>query len=159
VWLCSQGGGLRLYRDDVVKISFPDLEWPVALARSEQNRFLVLDRAAGTIIRFEPYGILEARSEPILIDPLALCKDQGWGVWVADPGRGGLVHLDRRLEEIEFLPHDGALGVAWEERNERLWVLGTGGIEVRDASGRVLAGSTIGPRPVEAVFLYDGQQR
>jgi hypothetical protein len=158
VWLCSQSGELRLYQNDAVTASYTNVEGPVALAHSEQGRILVLDRSAGEVFRLTAFGIPEARSQPILVDAVDLCRDEGWGAWVADPGRGGLVHLDESLEEIDFVPREGALGVAWEERGRRLWVVGTGGIDVRDASGRFLSGAQIGPRPVEVEFLYDGPE-
>jgi hypothetical protein len=153
VWLCSQSGELRLYR---LIASYTNVEWPVALAHSGQGRILVLDRSAGRVIRLTPLGIPEAHSDPVLVDAVGICRDDGWGAWVADPGRGGLVHLNHALQETAFVAREGALGVAWEERNERLWVVGSGGLDVRDASGRFLSGAEIGPRPVEVEFLYDG---
>jgi len=155
VWLCNQEGEIRLYRDSAFVTSFGGLERPVALARSREGRFLVLERGAKQVRRIDPTGIPEETSDRIFSDPLDLCRDEGMGAWVADPERGGLVHLDDEMEEIGFVPVEGVLGITWDDRDEHIWVVGTGGLQVLDSSGEHISGRSLGPRPVKIELLHD----
>jgi hypothetical protein len=159
VWLCNREGELRLYRNDEPEITKSDLDRPVALARSTAETVHVLERGGLRVSRYDVSGFHLGSSAQVLGDPLDLCDDGSGGVWVADPGRGGLVRFDSRLKELAFVPLDGVFGVTWDERDQTLWVAGRFGVQILDRQGQFISGAGLGPRPLKVEVVHGAATR
>lgn len=157
VWTASSAGEARLYEDDRIRTAITDLQRPVALALTGDRRLIVLDAGELRLRRFDLSGFPEARSDAVLVAPTDIAGDGGDGVWVADGGRGGIVHFDRRLEEIGFVAVEGVRGVTWDGIGSRLWIAGRTGVEQRDRDGAFVAGLSLGPRPFQVAVLHPGE--
>ena len=158
-WLESGTGEVRLYRADQLVTTIDDLERPVALAEAEQDRIVVVDRLDRRIREFDWAGNGVSRSGQIFLDPVDLCPDGIGGAWVADPGRGGIVHLGQDLEEIRFVALPEVRGITLDSREGRLWAAGESGVQVLDLDGRILSTLSLGGRPVKVELLYGPEIR
>jgi hypothetical protein len=158
VWLANRDGEIRLYRGNERLVLITELRHPVALAAATGGGILVLERGteqgAARVRRYDPFGIPQGTSPETLSSPTDVTQDGAGGAWVADPGRGGLVHLDAGLDEIGFVPLAGALGVTWDARDRHLWVAGTSGVSILDAGGVPISGLSLGPRPIKVEVLH-----
>jgi hypothetical protein len=162
VWLANRDGELRLVRDDHVLVRITELRHPIALAAGP-GVIYVLERGTeqgpARVRRFDAFGIPMGASDATFSSPADISGDGQLGVWIADPGRGGLVHLNGALSEDGFVPLAGVLGVTWDERAQRLWVAGSFGVKILDAAGGTVSGLPMGPRPIKVEVLHVGAAR
>lgn len=156
VWIALAEGGVQICTEDGNRLRFAHIggfNRPVAIAGSG-DRIYVLDRGAARVARLDGIGNVEAQSpDGLLRDPTDVTSDGGDGIWVCDPGRGGLVHLDRSFAEIRYVPMGGVLGASWERG--RLWVAGLMGVRLLDRDGGAISGMKIGPRPIRVAVIHN----
>lgn len=160
VWLVNRDGDLRLYRDDHAIVSITELRHPISLAAEPGGSILVLERgtenAPARVRRYDPFGIPLGTSTGAFSSPSDIAEDGAGGGWVADPGRGGLVHLGAGLDETGFVPFAGVLGVTWDARSRYLWVAGSFGVSILNEQGSAISGLALGPRPIKVEVLHVG---
>lgn len=160
-WFDAGTGEVRVYRDDSDQ---PDriiggFERPVALAQPDRDRIAVLDRLDRRISSFDLDGNGISISGEIFVDPVDLCTDGSLGLWVADPGRAGIVHVGTNLEETGFISLPKILGVTYDPSGEGVWAAGEGAVHRLDHDGGVLSTLGVGGRPVKVELLYDREAR
>lgn len=155
VWAATANGELRLYRDDVLVSTIGDLLRPVALATSGGNRLFVLDAQAREVVVLDYAGFPMGRTGAIFTSPTDIDADGAGGMWVADAGRGGLVHLSGDLQEIgSVVPASGVLGVTWDGRERKLWAAGEGRLRQFDPGGALQSDLPVGGRPIKVALLH-----
>ena len=154
-WFESGEGEVRFYRDDQLVTQYNDLLRPVALAEASRERIVVVDRLDRRLRSFDPLGNEGPSSGQVFLDPVDLCPDGAGGVWVADPGRGGVVRLNRYLDEVLFVALPQVLGITLDPVGGRLWAAGVEGVSTLDLSGRILTSVPLGGRPVKVDLLYE----
>jgi streptogramin lyase len=120
-WVVSRDGSVRFLRGGAVLFRDTDVAQPVGLAVDDARRAWVADRGDSSVYRYEPGGILRQRSRGRFVSPRDVAPDGRGGAWIADPGRGGLVHLDLSLHEQAFVPCPDVEAAAWDPVNRRLW--------------------------------------
>ncbi len=156
-WVASRDHTVSFLRNGAVLFRASDLAQPVGLAVDSMGRAWVTDRGDGRVYRYGPGGILRQESPALFDSPQDAETDEHGGAWIADPGRGGVVHLDSSLRERTFVPCPDAQAVAWDAPNQRLWVCRApvGRVEVfAVAPGgaveevRLLVSLEVGGRPV-----------
>ncbi len=155
VWVPVVEGRIRIYTEEAGQLHFVEINGfirPVAVTASGGKAF-VLDRGDGSMSRFSLDGNLEARSPlGLLVDPTDLAPDGLGGIWVCDPGRGGLVRFDAAFNQIAYVPIGAVLGVTWDRGS--LWVAGGMGVMILDRNGATKSGLSIGPRPIRVAVLH-----
>jgi hypothetical protein len=158
-WLDGGTGEVRLYRADRLARTIGGLGRPVAIAEADQDLIIVVDRTDRRASGFDWAGDEVLRSGQIFLDPVDLCPDGSGGAWIADPGRGGIVHLGQTLEEIRFVALPHVLGITLDSRDDRLWAAGENGVQVLDLDGRIVSTLSLGGRPVKVELLYAPEVR
>jgi streptogramin lyase len=158
-WFESGAGEVRLYLHDQLVRQYEDLQRPVALAEASRERIVVVDRADRRVRSYDPLGVETSRSGQIFLDPVDVCPDGTGGVWVADPGRGGIVRLNRDLAEDLFVSLPQVLGITLDPVGGRIWTAGPRGVSALNLSGRVLSTVALGGRPVKVELLYTPEIR
>jgi sugar lactone lactonase YvrE len=121
-WVASRDHAVSFLREGAVLFRARDLVRPAGLAVDASGRAWVTDRGDGTVYRYAPGGLLREKSGASFNSPRDADSDGSGGVWIADPGRGGVVHLDSSLRETAFVACSDAQAVAWDAPNRRLWV-------------------------------------
>ncbi|MEZ4651730.1 MAG: hypothetical protein R3E97_23615 [Candidatus Eisenbacteria bacterium] len=122
IWVATRDEGLVRIEGDRVVRQWTAPDWPVALARDPAGILWVVDRSLGSVSRLDvASGVLSA-SSVVLSDPRDCALDGEGGLFVADPGRGGLVHVDAGGNETAFVPLSGASGVTRDPISGQLWV-------------------------------------
>jgi hypothetical protein len=157
-WFEGGIGEVRFYRDSLMVAKYDDLIRPVALTESDRDRVVVVDRLDLRLRSYTSAGE-GPQSGRILVDPGDVCPDGTGGVWVSDPGRGGLVHLNRDLEEVSFVVLPKVLGITLDAVGGRLWAAGEEGVHVLDLNGGILSSLSLAGRPVKVELLYEAEVR
>jgi hypothetical protein len=159
VWAACATGEVRFYRDNENLFSISDFQRPVAFALSGANRLFVLDHDAREVREFDYAGFPMGTTGAVLTNPTDVEGDGADGIWVADEGRGGLVHFDGRLREIGFLPAPGVIGVTWDARDRLLWTAGDGRVRRLDPQGNLVSDLSVGARPIKVALFHEGGAR
>ncbi len=155
VWAACATGEVRFYRDDERLFTIADFVRPVAFASSGGNRLFVLDHDARDVRVFDHAGFPLGGTGAIFASPTDIDGDGSGGIWVADAGRGGLVHLDGQLREIGVLPAAGVLGVTWDPQERLLWTVGDGHVRRFDPDGTLVSDLSVGVRPVKLALFHE----
>lgn len=150
IWLAARFSGVtRIVRDQVTS-QWQEFQWPVAISPDPAGRVWVIDRQRRSAAQISADGSV-MWSDAEMNDPKDGCLDGEGGFWVADPGRGGLIHLDDQGHESEFLPVGAIDAVTLDPLRDRLWLVfrDQSQIHLVDRSGVELARATVGGRPVK----------
>jgi hypothetical protein len=149
-------GSVRIYADNGGILTVQQIggfQRPVAISRSGLRVF-VLDRDAHQVIAYDtrgnPAGV---ESEPsALTEPTDMSSDGAGGIWVADPGRGALVHFDSNCAVVASVALSGVFGVTLDRGD--VWVCGPFGAQIRNGDGSFVSGVSLGPQPVRVAVLH-----
>ena len=155
-WVATRDEGLVRIELDEVSRRWTEFEWPVALARDGSGFLWIVDRSVPSLSRLEVQSGELFVTDAVLSDPRDCSIDGEGGLYVADPGRGGLVHVDETGAEVEFLALSGASGVTRDPTTEQLWVTfrEAGDIGVFLTDGTVLGRTHVGGTPVKVEGLW-----
>lgn len=156
VWAASRFSGVRRFAGGQELQHWSEFAWPVALSRDENGYVWVIDREMDRVSRiFVSTGVVEP-SPAAFVDPRDGSLDDEGGFWIADPGRGGVVHLGSSGAEVDFLGIGPADAVTWDPVGLRLWVVfrSERRISAYDASGNELTRLIVGGTPVKVEGLW-----
>jgi hypothetical protein len=150
IWIASRFSGVtRLVRDQLAA-QWPEFEWPVAITPDHAGWAWVIDRQRPGAAQILGDGRV-VWSDAAMIDPKDGDLDGGGGFWIADPGRGGVIHVDGEGHEISFLAVGAVDAVTLDPHRQWLWLVfrEQSLIRVVDLEGNELARAGVGGRPVK----------
>ena len=156
LWVATQDNGVLRVDNNRVQQRWPEFEWPVALSRDREGWVWVVDRRAATVSRLIVGSGEVSPSDAVLVDPRDCTLDGAGGVYVADPGRGGVIQVDRDGHEVQFWDLPMASGVTRNPRSELLWVVfrESGEVGVYDSRGNETSRVEVGGSPVKVEGLW-----
>jgi streptogramin lyase len=156
LWVATQDMGVLRVDNNRVERSWPDFVRPVALSRDPAGWVWIVDRGAGSVSRLLISTGEVFVADAALVDPRDCTLDGAGGVYVADPGRGGVVHVDRDGIESAFWDLPAASGVTRNPRSGLLWVVfrDSGEIGVYDSAGNELSRLGVSGSPVKVEGLW-----
>ncbi len=151
VWIAVRDVGLVEIEDDRVSRRWNNFVWPVAVSSTDHEWIWVVDRGQVGVSRlFKSSGVIvESKAE--FGDPRDCSADADGGLYVADTGRGGIIHLDGNGDEVSFWEVGGASGVTFDPQTGNVWVVvrNEARVEVFDSAGVSLARVSVGGSPVK----------
>lgn len=150
IWLAARFSGVsRIVRDQVVS-QWPEFQWPVAISPDPAGGVWVIDRQARSAAQILSDGSV-VWSDAVMNDPKDGCLDGEGGFWIADRGRGGLIHLDGEGHESAFLPVGAVDAVTLDPFRGWLWLVfrDESLVQVVDDSGSVLGSVDVAGTPVK----------
>ncbi|MCA9726321.1 MAG: hypothetical protein KC729_01465 [Candidatus Eisenbacteria bacterium] len=150
IWFASRFAGVSRIIHDQVTRQWTEFEWPVSLSPTAQGWIWVIDRARPGVGQILADGRV-IWSDAEMVDPKDGDLDGTGGFWVADPGRGGLIHLNGGGHEIGFLDVGAVDAVTRDPVRGELWLVFREDSLVRvvDPSGNELSSVGVGGRPVK----------
>jgi len=129
VWTCARDGSVCRVESGAVAQRFEGFAWPVAIAPGGVDQPVwIAERGAVTpagVARLDPATGAVVRFTNGLVAPRDVVLDGQGGVWVADPGREGIVRLDAAGAAVEFLPLGPVDSVTHDPLRGDLWVAST----------------------------------
>ena len=148
-WIASREGEVAQLAIDHVIRRIRGFIRPSGLAVEDGGVVWVADPLGHAIYRLSPPDYALSRSGADLRDPIDVALDGTEGVYVADRGRGGVVHLRANGGETEFFPVAEVFAITRDPLSGQLWLLTTEtDLVVLDAAGTEHARLTVGGRPL-----------
>lgn len=129
VWTCARDGAVCRVEPGIVAQRFEGFGWPVAMAPGGVGQPVWIAERGGVtppgVARLDPATGAVVRFTDGLIAPRDVVLDGQGGVWVADPGREGIVRLDAAGAVVEYLPLGPVDSVTLDPIRGDLWVAST----------------------------------
>src|SRR5690606_10348186 len=150
IWMAARFSGVTRIVRDQVATRWQEFQWPVAVSPDPEGWVWVIDRQRRSAAQILPDDRV-VWSSAVMNDPKDGCLDGQGGFWVADPGRGGLIHLDPEGRESEFLEAGAVDAVTLDPHRGLLWLVyrDQSRIAVVDRTGKTLGQVNVTGRPVK----------
>lgn len=157
LWVGTRDAGLLRVSGDRVTTRWEEFLWPVALARDPAGVLWVVDRGAPAVSRLLVASDEIRTGTAFLVDPRDCALDGVGGLLVADPGRGGVVHLDSAGAEVAFWELAAASAITRDPLRDLYWVVfrEVQEIGVYDREGREQARGEVTGSPVKVEGFWE----